>query len=134
MMAGLLYLDAGVGLAAAMAFRRVVTMPVGDAPLRRADTGWLACVIVAGGVAGPPLLMFGQSRKTAANASLLLNPEGLATMGIAWLVFRESVDRRLLIGAFAILAAAMLVSWQGTAADKEIRDGTPDPGHGGMRG
>jgi drug/metabolite transporter (DMT)-like permease len=43
---------------------------------------------------------------------LLLNLEGLATMAIAWLVFRENVDRRLLLGAAAILAGAVLLSWQ----------------------
>lgn len=116
MMAGLLYLGAGVGLAAVLAFRRVLNIPLGDAPLRRSDVPWLALVILAGGVAGPLLLMFGLSRTTAANASLLLNLEGLATMGIAWLVFRENVDRQLLIGAGAILAGAMLISWQGAAA------------------
>ncbi len=36
-------------------------------------------------------------------------------MAIAWLVFRENVDRRILLGAFAILAGAMLLSWQGGA-------------------
>ena len=36
-------------------------------------------------------------------------------MGIAWLWFRENVDRRLLLGAFAILAGAALLSWQGRA-------------------
>ena len=37
-------------------------------------------------------------------------------MGIAWLVFRENVDRRLLFGAFAILSGAALLSWQGRAS------------------
>ena len=36
-------------------------------------------------------------------------------MGIAWVVFRENVDRRLLLGAFAILAGAGVLSWQGEA-------------------
>ena len=35
------------------------------------------------------------------------------TMGIAWIVFRENVDRRLLAGAAAILAGAVVLSWQG---------------------
>ena len=48
--------------------------------------------------------MFGLARTDAASGSLLLNLEGLATMAIAWVVFRENVDRRLLLGAFAILA------------------------------
>jgi drug/metabolite transporter (DMT)-like permease len=34
-------------------------------------------------------------------------------MAIAWIVFRENVDRRLLTGALAILAGAVLLSWQG---------------------
>jgi drug/metabolite transporter (DMT)-like permease len=37
-------------------------------------------------------------------------------MGIAWVVFRENVDRRLLLGAFAILAGAVLLSWRGAAS------------------
>jgi drug/metabolite transporter (DMT)-like permease len=42
-----------------------------------------------------------------------LNLEGLATMSIAWVVFRENVDRRLLLGAASILAGALVLSWQG---------------------
>jgi len=71
---------------------------------------------VAGGIGGPLLLMLGLARTDAASASLLLNLEGLATMAIAWLWFRENVDRCLLMGAFAILAGAVLLSWQGRAA------------------
>jgi len=35
-------------------------------------------------------------------------------MAIAWVVFRENVDRRLILGAGAILAGAVLLSWSGT--------------------
>ena len=116
MMAGLLYLGAGIGLAAVHLSRAALRLPAAEAPLRRSDMPWLALVILAGGVGGPLLLMFGLARSDAASASLLLNLEGLATMGIAWLAFREAVDRRLLLGAFAILAGAALLSWQGSAA------------------
>jgi drug/metabolite transporter (DMT)-like permease len=115
MMAGLLYLGAGIGLAAVHLSRNALRLPAIEAPLRRLDVPWLAAVIVAGGILGPVFLMFGLARTDAAGASLLLNLEGLATMGIAWLVFRENVDRRLLLGAFAILAGAALLSWQGRA-------------------
>lgn len=111
MLAGLLYLGAGVGLSA---YRAVRTAEHKEAPLKRTDLPWLAMAIAFGGVTGPILLMLGLSWTTASNAALLLNLEGLATMAIAWLVFRENVDRRLLIGAFAILAGAVLLSWQGT--------------------
>jgi drug/metabolite transporter (DMT)-like permease len=50
---------------------------------------------------------------SGSSAALLLNLEGLATMAIAWLVFRENVDGKLLLGAAAILAGALLLSWQG---------------------
>src|SRR3546814_12036866 len=69
----------------------------------------------SGGVAGPVLLMLGLVSTPASSAALLLNLEGLATMAIAWAVFKENVDRRLLLGALAILAAAALLSWQGSA-------------------
>lgn len=116
MMAGLLYLGAGIGLAAVHLLRNVSRLPAAEAPLRRADMPWLAAVTVSGGIVGPVLLMFGLARTDAAGASLLLNFEGLATMAIAWLAFRENVDRRLLLGAFAILAGAAVLSWQGRAS------------------
>ena len=116
MLAGLLYLGAGVGLAAVHLSRSALKLPAMEAPLRRGDIPWLALVILTGGVLGPLLLMFGLERTDASGASLLLNLEGLATIGIAWIVFRENVDRRLLLGAFAILAGAVLLSWQGHAS------------------
>ncbi len=116
MMAGLLYLGAGIGLAAVHLSRTALRLPVVEAPLRRADIPWLALVILFGGMLGPLLLMFGLARTDAAGTSLLLNLEGLATMGIAWVAFRENVDRRLLLGAFAILTGAALLSWQGQAS------------------
>jgi drug/metabolite transporter (DMT)-like permease len=116
MMAGLLYLGSGVGLALVHFGRPALRLPRVEATLRRSDLPWLAVVILAGGIGGPVLLMFGLARTDAASASLLLNLEGLATMGIAWTVFRENVDRRLLLGAFAILAGAAVLSWQADAS------------------
>lgn len=60
--------------------------------------------------------MLGLARTSPASGSLLLNLEGLATMAIAWLVFRENVDRRLLGDAAAILAGAVVLSWGGGGA------------------
>src|SRR3546814_15485112 len=79
-------------------------------------------VILSGGVAGPVLLMLGLVSTPASSAALLLNLEGLAPMALAWAVFKENVDRRLLLGALAILAAAALLSWQGL--DGGLRLGT----------
>ncbi len=113
LLAGLFYLGSGVGLCVLLLMRRFLGGGAGEARLRLADLPQLAIAVVLGGAVAPVLLMAGLARTTAASASLLLNLEGLVTMGIAWLVLRENVDRRLLMGAFAILAGAVLLSWSG---------------------
>lgn len=112
MLAGLLYLGAGVGLGIYKLLRGR-SAQTDEAPLSRKDVPWLALAIGMGGVMAPVLLMFGLLLNTASSSALLLNLEGLATMAIAWLVYRENVDRRLLLGALAILAGAVLLSWEG---------------------
>jgi len=113
LLAGLLYLGSGLGLAIVELLRRLRGAPSAEAPLRRADLPWLALVVLSGGMAGPVLLMLGLSITPASAASLLLNLEALATLALAWLWFHENVDRRLLVGALAILAGAVVLSWQG---------------------
>lgn len=115
-LAGILYLGSGLGLAALQLVRWLASVPQSEAPLRAADLPWLGLVVLSGGVAGPVLLMLGLAVTPATSASLLLNLEGLATMVIAWTVFRENVDRRILIGAILILAGAVVLSWQGGPA------------------
>lgn len=115
LLAGIMYLGAGLGLAALQAGRRILQRPSGEARLKRHDIPWLAAIVLFGGILGPLLLMFGLAHTAAASASLLLNLESIASLGIAWLVFRENVDRRLLIGAVAILSGAVILSWSGGA-------------------
>src|SRR6185312_11485670 len=106
MLAGLLYLGAGLGLAALHFGRGALSLPATEASLKSRDLPWLAAVVLFGGMLGPLFLMLGVARTDASSASLLLNLEGLATMAIAWIVFRENVDRRLMAGAVSILAGA----------------------------
>jgi drug/metabolite transporter (DMT)-like permease len=113
LLAGLLYLGAGIGLAIGHAGRSVLGVGGSEAPLRQSDMAWLIAIVVFGGVMGPFFLMLGLARTSGASGSLLLNLEGLATMAIAWVVFRENVDRRLLFGAASMLAGAVVLSWQG---------------------
>lgn len=113
LLAGILYLGAGLGLAVVHVGRPLIGLPSPEASLRRSDLPWLAAVVVFGGILGPLLLMLGLSQTSASSGSLLLNLEGLATMAIAWIVFRENVDRQLILGAAAILAGAVLLSWTG---------------------
>jgi drug/metabolite transporter (DMT)-like permease len=113
LLAGLLYLGSGLGLGGLILARRLGGAASAEAPLTRRDLPWLALTVASGGVIGPLLLMIGLASTPASAAALLLNVEGLATMAIAWMLFRESVDRRLLLGAAAILAGALLLSWRG---------------------
>lgn len=113
LLAGLLYAGSGIGLGVVLLARRLMGLAPADAGLKAADLPWLGLVLLSGGVAGPALLMFGLSLTPASTAALLLNAEGLATMVIAWVVFRENVDRRLLTGAVCILAGAAVLSWSG---------------------
>ncbi len=106
LLAGLLYLGSGLGLAVARPF-----LPRDEAKLQRADLPWLGGAILAGGVIGPVLLMFGLAQGAAGATSLLLNLESVLTLLLAWVVFRENVDNRLIVGAAAIVAGAVVLSW-----------------------
>lgn len=113
MLAGLLYLGAGCGLIIVRVIRNGLQNQTREAALSARDYPWLLLVVIIGGIIGPLLLVFGLLQTNAGEASLLLNLEGLATMAIAWLVFHENVDRRLLMGAVAILLGAVVLSWNG---------------------
>jgi drug/metabolite transporter (DMT)-like permease len=109
LLAGLLYVGSGVGLSAWWLLRHLVRHR--DEPrLTRRDLPWLAGAIGAGGVVGPVLLMLGLVQLPAANASLLLNLEGVFTALLAWFVFRENFDRRIALGMLLIVAGGVLLS------------------------
>jgi drug/metabolite transporter (DMT)-like permease len=110
LLAALLYLGSGVGLLGIFTARRLRGKSL-EAPLRAADLPVLTSVVILGGMAGPVLLMIGLARIPAAATALLLNLEPVATLVLAWTLFHEHVDRRLMIGAVAIVAGAALLSW-----------------------
>jgi len=109
-LAAVLYLGSGLGLAAWIALRSRLPGREPGAQIPRADWPWIAAAIAAGGVAGPILLMQGLARTDATSASLLLNLEAVLTAAIAWTVFRENVDRRVFAGMAAIVAGGVLLS------------------------
>ena len=92
LMAGLLYLGSGVGLALYSLVRARRRSPgQKEAALTRQDAPWLAGAIAAGGVVAPMLLMWGLAMTPASSASLLLNLEGVLTALLAWFVFKENL-------------------------------------------
>jgi drug/metabolite transporter (DMT)-like permease len=112
LLAGLLYLGSGIGLALVRLIRWLVAgSSRGEGTIQGAEWFWLGGAILAGGVIGPVLLMFGLARTTGSASSLLLNLEGVFTTLIAWFIFKENFDRRLVIGVICITAGAVLLSW-----------------------
>ena len=116
LLAGLLYLGSGLGLCALLAARRLQAGPDerhgGSMRIPRKEMPWLLGAILFGGVLGPALLMAGLTQTSAASASLLLNVEGVLTAVLAWVVFRENADRRIVLGMLAIVAGSVLLSWE----------------------
>ncbi|MEO6032558.1 MAG: DMT family transporter, partial [Burkholderiaceae bacterium] len=120
LLAGLLYLGSGLGLGAWLLVRRALGHAgTGDTArwtIPRRDLPWLLGAIVAGGIAGPALLMLGLARTDAASASLLLNLEGVLTAVVAWWVFKENADRAVILGMLGIVAGGVLLSWPARGA------------------
>jgi drug/metabolite transporter (DMT)-like permease len=112
LLAAFLYLGSGLGLALLRRIRGSprVRLPAGEGR-------WLAAAIVAGGVAGPVLLMAGLAGLPASQASLLLNGEAVLTAVLAWVVFRENVDRRVALGMLAIVAGGAVLAWPSGSGD-----------------
>lgn len=108
LLAALLYLGSGLGLAL---LRRVRRAPA--VRLAAGEFKWLAGAIAAGGVAGPVLLMAGLAGMPASGASLLLNAEAVFTALLAWFVFKENFDRRVALGMLAIVAGGLVLAWPG---------------------
>nr|WP_300141170.1 DMT family transporter [Propionicimonas sp.] len=108
LLAGVLYTASGVALACWRLVRRSPRVR-----LPRAQWFPLGGAVACGGMLGPVLLMFGLSSMPASGASLLLNAEGLFTALIAWLVFREATDARIVLGFGLIAAGAVVLSWPG---------------------
>ncbi len=108
LLAGLLYLGSGIGLVLARFIRDRGWRHPG---LLKKEWPWLFGAIGFGGVIGPTLLMFGLIKTSAAAASLLLNLEAVLTALLAWFVFKESTDRRIMLGMLVIVAGGAVLSW-----------------------
>jgi drug/metabolite transporter (DMT)-like permease len=113
-LAGILYLGSGIGLLVCFIVRALFSRNPNDKPvaLTAHDVPWLLGAILAGGIAGPVLLMVGLTLTPASSASLLLNIEGVLTAMLAWFVFKENFDRRIFIGMLLIVLAGGLLSWE----------------------
>jgi drug/metabolite transporter (DMT)-like permease len=110
-LAGLLYLGSGLGLAAFKLLSRPFSKPAHrEAKLHREDLLTLFGAIAAGGIAAPILLLFSLRVTPATTASLLLNFEAAATSLLAVLAFKEALAKRGWIAVLLITLAGILLS------------------------
>ena len=93
LLAGLLYVGAALAV-----LPSVVRRPP-DRAAWRSGRGSLAVAVVAGGAAGPVLLVLGLARVEASTASILLNLELVATVVLAGWFFGEHIGRRVVWSA-----------------------------------
>jgi drug/metabolite transporter (DMT)-like permease len=110
LLAGLMYLGSGVGLAALLAIRGAMGRRAGVIWPRGSAVWWLLGAIASGGVIGPFLLMYGLQLTDSASASLILNLEGVFTALLAWFVFKENFDRRVAAGMALIVAGGVVLA------------------------
>jgi drug/metabolite transporter (DMT)-like permease len=110
MLAALLYLGAGAGLALA-SLRRARDATPPEAALRRGDAPLLVAIVAAGGIAAPVLMLLGLARVSAVVASLLLNLEAPLTMLLAVALFGEHLGGRAAAGAALVAGGAAVLAW-----------------------
>lgn len=115
MMAGLLYLGAGIGMFGLGMVRRGVKALPHENHLTRRDLPYTVGMVLLD-IAAPICLMVGLTRTTSANASLLNNFEIVATALIALMVFREKISRRLWLAIGLITLSSMILSFEDAAS------------------
>lgn len=109
MMAALLYLGAGMGLAVVRLVQRMTGKGKKEAPLTKKDMPYTVGMVVLD-IAAPIFLMVGLTMTTAANASLLNNFEIVATALIALFIFREAISRRLWLAIVLVTISSAILS------------------------
>lgn len=107
MLAGLLYVGAGGGLAVVSLITRR-RWPT----LTAADRWRLFSIAAIGGLVGPMLLMLGLQRVSGVAGSLLLNLEAVFTMAFAVLWFGDRLRTQEWLGAMVVVVGAAIVSYR----------------------
>ena len=111
MMAGFLYIGAGLGMILIFLIRRIRRQPEAESRLIREELPYTIAMVLLD-IAAPIFLLFGLTMTTAANVSLLNNFEIVATAIIALVIFREAISPRLWLGILFVTASCALLSFE----------------------
>ncbi len=111
LMAGFLYLGAGLGMGVIALFRMARKTKGEEARLTKKELPYTLAMILLD-IAAPICLLIGLRATTAANASLLNNFEIVATSIIALVVFKERISPRLWGGILCVTLSCALLSFE----------------------
>ena len=109
MMAGFLYLGAGIGISLMNLYQKLIGNTTTEAPLTRKELPYTIGMVLLDIVA-PVCFMIGLTNTSAANASLLNNFEVIATTMIALIIFKETITKKLWLAIFCITTSCILLS------------------------
>ena len=115
LMAGLLYIGAGVGMGAIFLTGQLTKRERAEANITKSDLPSTIAMIILD-IAAPIFLMMGLNATTAANASLLNNFEIVATALIALLRFKERISKRLWLGIVCVTLSCGLLSFENASS------------------
>ena len=115
LMAGFLYIGAGLGMSMIFLLRKIAKRPGTESGLTKKELPYTVAMILLD-IAAPICLLFGLTRTTAANASLLNNFEIVATAIIALVLFKEVISPRLWLGILFVTASCTLLSFENIAS------------------
>ena len=107
MMAGLLYLGAGIGIF----FMEKLKKNNDELPLTKKELPYTIAMVVLD-IAAPIFLMIGLTKCSAANASLLNNFEIVATSLIALFIFKEAISKKLWVAIIFVTVSSILLSFE----------------------
>ena len=99
--AALLY--AGAALVGALSLRTATQ----EARVRKSDMSRLLAMAGFGAALGPVALAWGLQHTSGTSASLMLTLEALFTATLAWLLYRETMDRRVWAAMFLLFAGGV---------------------------
>lgn len=111
LMAGFLYIGAGLGTAVIAVFRKMSGHSGEEEKLTRTEVPFTIAIIILD-IAAPVCLLLGLSMTSAANASLLNNFEIAATAFIALLIFKERISPRLWLGIISVTISCLILSFK----------------------
>ena len=111
LMAGFLYIGAGLGMGGIALIRKISKTEKKEAKLTKSELPYTIAMVLLD-IAAPICLLLGLKYTTAANASLLNNFEIVATAIIALIIFKEKISPRLWTGILFVTLSCALLSFE----------------------